>query len=181
MKDLKECYLKELDAINNLNDLNDLKVKYLGKKGLITELTKNMSELSIEEKKEVGRVSNELKNDLNERINTLETKLREEELNKKLEREKIDVTLPGTKIENGAPNILEKVVEDFEELFMSMGYDVVDGPEIELDKFNFELLNIPKGHPARDAQDTFYIEDNEILLRSHTSPVQARVMTANGG
>ncbi len=181
MNDLKEAYLKELESIKNLNELNDLRVKYLGKKGLITELTKNMNELSIEEKKEVGKVSNELKNDLTERLSALEVKFKEEELNKKLENEKVDVTLPSTKIENGAPNILEKVVEDFEEVFMSMGYDVVDGPEVELDKYNFELLNIPKGHPARDAQDTFYIEDNEVLLRSHTSPVQARVMTANGG
>ena len=181
MNDLKEAYLKELESIKNLNELNDLRVKYLGKKGLITELTKNMSELSIEEKKEVGRVSNELKNDLTERLSKLEEKFKEEELNKKLENEKVDVTLPGTKLVNGAPNILEHIVEEVEELFTSMGYDVVDGPEVEEDKYNFELLNIPKGHPARDAQDTFYIEDDNILLRSQTSPVQARTMLAAGG
>ena len=181
MNDLKEAYLKELESIKNLNELNDLRVKYLGKKGLITELTKNMSELSIEEKKEVGRVSNELKNDLTERLSKLEEKFKEEELNKKLENEKVDVTLPGTKLVNGAPNILEHIVEEVEELFISMGYDVVDGPEVEEDKYNFELLNIPKGHPARDAQDTFYIEDDNILLRSQTSPVQARTMLAAGG
>ena len=181
MKDLKNCYLKELDNVKNLNELSDIRVKYLGKKGLITELTKNMSELSIDEKKEVGKKSNELKNDLTERISVLENKFKEEELNKKLDNEKVDVTLPGIKLENGAPNILEHIVEEVEELFMSMGYDVVDGPEVEEDRFNFELLNIPKGHPARDAQDTFYIEDENILLRSQTSPVQARTMLKAGG
>jgi len=99
----------------------------------------------------------------------------------KLSNEKIDVTLPATKIPVGAPNILEKIVEEVESVFMSMGYDVVDGPEVEEDKYNFELLNIPKGHPARDAQDTFYIEDESILLRSQTSPVQVRTMLAAGG
>lgn len=109
--------------------------------------------------------------------NNLETKL----LNEKLSSEKIDVTLPGTKINFGAPNILEHIIEEIEELFISMGYDVVDGPEIEEDKFNFELLNIPKGHPARDAQDTFYIESESILLRSQTSPVQVRTMLKGAG
>jgi len=104
-----------------------------------------------------------------------------EELNQKLANEKIDVTLPATKIPIGAPNILEKIIEEVETVFMSMGYDVVDGPEVEEDKFNFELLNIPKGHPARDAQDTFYIEDEKILLRSQTSPVQVRTMLEKGG
>ena len=97
-------------------------------------------------------------------------------LGRELNKEQIDITLPGTKITSGSPNILEKLVEDIETVFISMGYDVLDGPEIEEDKFNFELLNIPKGHPARDAQDTFYIKDDEILLRSQTSPVQARTM-----
>ena len=100
----------------------------------------------------------------------------EEKLNEELNKEQIDITLPGTKITSGSPNVLEKLVEDIETVFISMGYDVLDGPEIEEDKFNFELLNIPKGHPARDAQDTFYIKDDEILLRSQTSPVQARTM-----
>ena len=103
------------------------------------------------------------------------------EINERLESERIDITLPSTKIPVGTPNILERVIEEVEELFMSMGYDVVDGPEIEEDKYNFELLNIPKGHPARDAQDTFYIEDETILLRSQTSPVQARTMLKGEG
>ena len=140
-----------------------------------------MKELSSEEKREFGMLLNNLKQELTSSIDAKIKYYEEEELNKKLASEKIDVTLPATKIPVGAPNILEKIVEEVEELFMSMGYDVVDGPEVEEDRFNFELLNIPKGHPARDAQDTFYIEDETILLRSQTSPVQARTMLAAGG
>ena len=172
---------EDLTSIDNINKLNEVKAKYLGKKGLITELTSNMKDLSIEERKEVGRVSNELKNEVSSKILEVQKYLEEQAINEKLNKEKIDVTLPSTKISVGSPNILEKIIEEVEEVFMSMGYDVVDGPEIEEDRFNFELLNIPKGHPARDAQDTFYIEDESILLRSQTSPVQARTMLAAGG
>ena len=171
----------DIENIDSISKLNDIKVKYLGKKGLVTELTSNMKELTIEERKEVGRVSNELKNSISNRLNEILKDLEEKALNEKLSKEKIDISLPSTKINVGAPNILEKVIEDVEEVFMSMGYDVVDGPEIEEDRFNFELLNIPKGHPARDAQDTFYLKDEEVLLRSQTSPVQARVMLENEG
>ena len=114
-------------------------------------------------------------------IKELDWFLEKEALNKKLESEKIDITLPGTKVPSGSANILERIIEEVEDLLMSMGYDVVDGPEIEEDHYNFELLNIPKNHPARDAQDTFYVEDDKLLLRSQTSPVQARVMLANKG
>ena len=178
---IRKSFVEDLANVTNTNMLNDLKVKYLGKKGMITELTSNMKELSIDERKEVGRVSNELKNELTESINNLEAELKTKELNEKLASEKIDISLPATKVPVGAPNVLEKVIEEVEELLMSMGYDVVDGPEIEEDKFNFEMLNIPKGHPARDAQDTFYIQDEEILLRSQTSPVQARTMLKGEG
>lgn len=181
IKKIREELDKDIKDITNLNTLNDVKVKYLGKKGLITELTSNMGELSIEERKEVGRLSNEIRTYANDLINSLEEKLKLEELNKKLESESIDITLPSTEIPMGAPSILEKVIEDFEDVFMSMGYDVVDGPELEEDRFNFELLGLPKGHPARDAQDTFYVKGDELLLRSHTSPVQARTMLAKGG
>ncbi|MBR1376923.1 MAG: phenylalanine--tRNA ligase subunit alpha [Bacilli bacterium] len=176
IEEIKERLDSVLDAVTTLKELNDVKVKYLGKKGFITELTSNMKDLSVEERKEVGRLSNEIRNYANETINKLEEKLNEELLNQKLANETIDISLPSYKIEEGTPNILEKLVEEIESVCMSMGYDVVDGPEIEEDKYNFELLNIPKGHPARDAQDTFYIEDENILLRSQTSPVQARTM-----
>ena len=173
---IREELNKDIDNISNINDINNLKVKYLGKKGLITELTSNMKDLSIDERKEVGRESNILKNEVETVLNNLLTDFNNKELNKKLESESVDVTLPGDNIDSGAPSILESVIEEFENVFMSLGYDVVDGPEVELDKYNFELLNIPKGHPARDAQDTFYIEGEDVLLRSQTSPVQAREM-----
>ena len=178
---MKEEITKIFDSNLDIKELNDLKVEYLGKSGKITELSKGMKDIPNEEKKEYGMLLNELREIFNSHYESYKEKLETEELNKKLASEEIDVTLPATKIKVGAPNILEHIIEEVEEVFMSMGYDVVDGPEIEEDKYNFELLNIPKGHPARDAQDTFYIEDEKILLRSQTSPVQARTMLAAGG
>ena len=178
---IKEELQKDLESVKTLQDIVDLKAKYVGKSGCITELTKNMRDLSVEEKKSVGMLVNEVKNYANDLIVNKEQDINNAILNEKLANEAIDVTLPATPIELGAPSILEKVIEDFEEVFMSMGYDVVDGPELEEDRFNFELLGLPKGHPARDAQDTFYVKDDELLLRSHTSPVQARTMLAKEG
>ena len=162
-----------------VNELNNLKVEYMGKKGIITELQSGIKDAT--DKKEYGMQVNTVRTAFNENYEAKLQELNTLEINKKLEKEKIDITLPATSIKTGAPNILEKVIEEVEEICMSMGYDVVDGPEIEEDHYNFELLNIPKGHPARDAQDTFYIEDENILLRSQTSPVQARTMLAAGG
>ena len=172
---------KDLIDISDLNALNDIKVKYLGKKGIVTLLAAGIKDVSAEEKKEYGQKINELKNEVTSLIEDKFNFLKDLELNEKLAKEAVDITLPGTIIENGAPNILEKVVEDVESIFMSLGYDVYEGSEVEEDKYNFELLNIPKGHPARDAQDTFYIEGNEILLRSQTSGMQAHVMQEKGG
>ncbi len=180
-EDVKKALDKDLVEITDINKLNDLKVKYLGKKGIITELNSEIRNVPNEEKKEFGMKVNELRNRFNEFFDSTKEKIEQEELNKRLENEAIDISLPSTKIPVGAPNILEKLIEEVEELFMSMGYDVVDGPEIEEDKYNFEMLNIPKGHPARDAQDTFYIEGEEILLRSQTSPVQVRTMLKGEG
>ena len=177
LKEIKE----KITKVSNLKELNDLKIEYLSKKGPINELSLKMKDLSNEEKKEYGMKLNAFKSEVNNLFDSLKEKLELEELNKKLESEKIDITLPSTKIEIGSPSILEKVIEDFEEVFMSMGYDVVDGPELEEDRYNFELLGLPKGHPARDAQDTFYVKGDELLLRSHTSPVQARTMLEKGG
>ncbi|HOB25624.1 MAG TPA: phenylalanine--tRNA ligase subunit alpha [Bacilli bacterium] len=178
---IKESIKSDLDKAYNLQDIVDIKARYVGKQGLITEMTKNMKDYSIEERKEIGKVTNELKNLANDMISSKENSIKEALLNEKLNKESVDISLPATSIPMGAPNILESVIEEFEEVFMSMGYDVVDGPEIEEDKYNFELLNLPKGHPARDAQDTFYLRGDEILLRSQTSPVQARVMLSKGG
>ena len=181
MENIKNDVLKEIENINDTKSLYDVRVKYLGKKGIISELLANLGKLSIEEKKKQGPIINSLKQEVTKIFDDKNKEIELNILNEKLENEKIDISLPSTKITNGAPNIIEKLIEEVEELLMSMGYDVVDGPEIEEDKFNFEMLNIPKGHPARDAQDTFYIEGEEILLRSQTSPVQVRTMLANKG
>lgn len=176
---IKSSLDTDLDNIDNINTLNEVKAKYLGKKGMITELTSNMKELSIDERKEIGRISNELRTEVTNKLNSIQKELEQKAINEKLSNEKIDITLPATKLKVGTPNILEKVTEELEELLISMGYDVVEGPEVEKDLYNFELLNLPKGHPARDAQDTFYIEGDTLLLRSQTSPVQIRTMLAN--
>ena len=179
--EIKKLIEEDKKSVKDLNSLNDLKVKYLGKKGLITELNSGIKDVPNEEKKEYGMKVNELRTLFNdfyeEKKNEFETAI----LNERLKNEAIDISLPATKVAVGAPHILEKVIEEVEDVFMSMGYDVVDGPEIEEDKYNFEMLNIPKGHPARDAQDTFYIEGEEILLRSQTSPVQVRTMLKGKG
>ena len=181
IKEIKDLLKKDLIDTDDLKVLDDLRVKYLGKKGLITELNSEIKNVANEEKKEFGMLVNELRNTFNDYFDKTKEKIDTKILNERLEKEAIDITLPATKVEVGAPNILEKVIEEVEEVFMSMGYDVVDGPEIELDKYNFEMLNIPKGHPARDAQDTFYIDGEEILLRSQTSPVQVRTMLKGEG
>lgn len=181
IKIIKEEIDEKLKEINDLKKLNDLKVEYLGKKGPIAELSSLMKDLSNDEKKEFGSLLNDLKTDVNDKFNSLREEIELAELNKKLENEKIDISLPSTKIKIGTPNILERLIEEIEDLLMSMGYDVVDGPEVEKDLYNFELLNLPKGHPARDAQDTFYLKGEELLLRSQTSPVQIRTMLEKDG
>lgn len=178
---IKKEYEEKKSSITSIKTLNDVRVEYLGKQGKITELSKMMKDVPNDQKKEFGMLVNEVRNFVTESLDEIKEKLEKDALNKKLESEKIDITLPGTKVPSGSANILERIIEEVEDLLMSMGYDVVDGPEIEEDHYNFELLNIPKNHPARDAQDTFYVEDDKLLLRSQTSPVQARVMLANKG
>lgn len=178
-KKIMEEISRRFEHITDLKELIDYKVEQMGKKGKITTLQAGIKD--VLDKKEYGKLVNKVKNHFNE-IYEAKIKLLEEfELKKKLESEKIDITLPATRVRSGSPNILEKTVEDMENLFMSLGYDVVEGPEIEEDLYNFELLNLPKGHPARDSQDTFYLEGDKILLRSHTSPVQARTMKEGKG
>lgn len=178
---IKKEYEEKKSSITSIKALNDVRVEYLGKQGKITELSKMMKDVPNDQKKEFGMLVNEVRSFVTESLDEIKEKLEKEALNKKLESEKIDITLPGTKVPSGSANILERIIEEVEDLLMSMGYDVVDGPEIEEDHYNFELLNIPKNHPARDAQDTFYVEDDKLLLRSQTSPVQARVMLASKG
>ncbi len=183
MKEQKEILKNDFDSkivnVTTLNDLNELKTEFLGKNGKVTMLSQMIKEVPNEEKKEFGILLNEIKTYVGDKLLEKQEEIETTILNEKLENERIDVTLPGTTIKNGSPNMLEGLIESLEELFMSMGYDVVEGPEVEKDLYNFELLNLPKGHPARDAQDTFYIKDEELLLRSQTSPVQIRTMLAN--
>lgn len=183
MKENREAIKKELEsALNGIAskaDLANVKAEFLGKKGKITELSSMIKTLSPEEKKDFGKNLNEIKNFAEEAISKKEKEIEDRLLNEKLNSEKIDVTLPGVSIKTGSPNMLEGLIENLEELFLNMGYDVVEGPEVEKDLYNFELLNLPKGHPARDAQDTFYLKDDELLLRSQTSPVQIRTMLEN--
>ena len=180
IEDIKKEILK-IDDINDIRNLNDLKIRMVGKKGLITSLYSKMKELSDDDKKAFGKEINDLKVVFSSKFEERMRVLEDEEVKKGLEKDRIDLFMPSTNVPVGCPNILEKLILEVEEVCMSMGYDVASGPEVEEDRFNFELLNIPKGHPARDAQDTFYIRDNELLLRSQTSPVQARVMLEAGG
>ena len=178
---LKSEIDEKLSEVKNINMLTELKNTYLSKKGPISELSNNLRDLSIEEKKTFGKALNDFKTMVSDKIDSLKNKFEEEELNKKLSSEKIDISLPGLNIPMGSPSIIEKIIEETEEFFISMGYDVLEGPEIELDKYNFEMLNLPKEHPARDAQDTYYLEGESILLRSQTSPVQVRTMLKGEG
>ncbi len=171
----------DLESVSTEHDLSEVKAKYLGKKGEITSLYSKMKDLSNDEKKSFGALINNLKNEATDLLDSKKIELETRLLNEKLQNESIDISLPATEIKVGAPSILEKMIEDVEDLLMSMGYDVVDGPEVEKDKYNFEMLNLPKGHPARDAQDTFYVKGDELLLRSQTSPVQIRTMLDGKG
>ena len=170
----KEDILEAMD----LQSLDCARVKYLGKKGELTAVLRGMGGLSPEERPIIGSLVNEVRDELEKLIQEKETKFKQEELNKKLEAEKIDITLPSTKMKRGSLHPVNRIIEDIEDLFVSMGYDVVQGPELETDEYCFERLNLPKGHPARDMQDSFYIT-NEYLLRTQTSAVQARTMMAN--
>ncbi len=183
--------LKELDGIlenldedlKNCNDINQLaktKADYLGKKGPLANVMANMRNFSAEVKKEIGIRSNAIRKAIEEKIEEKRNNIEDALINAKLESEKIDVTLPGVKFQTGVIHPLNQIVMDLEDLYISMGYTVATGPEIETDEFCFEKLNLPKGHPARDMQDTFYINP-ELLLRSQTSPVQARKMLEEGG
>ena len=178
IEEIKQKVIEETKNITDLRSLEDIKIRALGKKGELTAILKSLKELAAEEKPIVGELVNNAKETLEKLISEKEQELKKEELNRKLEAERIDITLPGNKIKRGSIHPLNRVIEDIEDLFVSMGYDVVEGPELETDEFCFERLNLPKGHPARDMQDSFYITE-EYLLRTQTSSVQARVMLAN--
>ncbi len=178
ISEIKASAIKAINEAKNMQSLNDLRVAYLGKKGKLTEILRGMGGLLPEERPVIGNLINKVKSEVESIIKEKEDKFKEEELNLKLEKEKIDVTLPASKIIRGSKHPLNRVIEEVEDLFVSMGYDVVSGPELETDEYCFERLNLPKGHPARDMQDSFYIT-TEYLLRTQTSAVQARAMMTN--
>jgi phenylalanyl-tRNA synthetase alpha chain len=164
----------------NKQELNEIKAKILGKKGELTAILKSMGGLTPEERPVIGGLVNKVRDKLEDLIKNKEQEFENQTLNEKLQNEKIDITLPANKIKKGSKHPVNRVIEEIEDLFVSMGYDVISGPELETDEFCFERLNLPKGHPARDMQDSFYIT-NEYLLRTQTSSVQARTMLKYGG
>ena len=178
IEEIKNKSIKEIKELVDLKTLEELRIKYLGKKGELTALLKGLKDVAESQRPIIGNLVNDVRNNLETLISEKEKELKEKELNKKLEQEKIDITIPGSKLKRGSIHPLNRIIEDMEDLFVSMGYDVVTGPELETDEFCFERLNLPKGHPARDMQDSFYITD-EYLLRTQTSSVQARTMLAN--
>ena len=156
-------------------DIENLRVQFLGKKGELTAILKQMGKLSPEERPIIGQLANEVRAFIEQDIETRAAELKQEELSRRLKEEALDVTLPGYRRSLGYKHPLSIVLDEIKEIFVGMGFDIVDGPEVETDYYNFEALNMPKNHPARDTQDTFYINDN-IVLRTQTSPVQVRVM-----
>ena len=175
IKKIKENSIKEMEKCKDLKTLNDVRVKYLGKKGELTLVLRGMGKLSPEERPIIGSLVNEVRDELNSLLEKKEKELEHEELERKLATENIDVTEPSKKIVLGSKHPITQVIEEVEEIFLGMGYEIADGPEVEKAIYNFDKLNTPPDHPARDIQDTFYITD-DIVLRSQTSPVQARVM-----
>lgn len=178
IENIRNNAVKEIEIASDAKELELLRVKYLGKKGELTAILRGMGSLSPEERPIVGGLVNVVKAELEEMIGKKEIDFEKAELKRKLEEEKIDITLPSTKIKRGSKHPLNRIIEEVEDLFVSMGYDVVTGPELETDEYCFARLNLPKGHPARDMQDSFYIT-SEYLLRTQTSAVQARTMMAN--
>ena len=178
IEELKKIAEEKIKNIQNSQELQDLKVQLLGKKSEISNLLKGLGALSPEERPKAGALVNKARTEIEEKIEKAEKKIKEKMLEEKIQKETIDITLPGTKIQRGSKHPVNRVIEEIEDLFVSMGYDVISGPELETDEYCFERLNLPQGHPARDMQDSFYIT-NEYLLRTQTSAVQARAMVAN--
>ncbi|MGM7702276.1 phenylalanine--tRNA ligase subunit alpha [Pseudalkalibacillus sp. Hm43] len=172
--------VEKIEKAASLKELQDIRVEYLGKKGPITEVLKGMGKLPAEERPKMGQLANEVRDAITQKVETKQEKLEREALDAKLSSETIDVTLPGRPVRKGNAHPLTAVIEEIEDLFIGMGFSVAEGPEVETDYYNFEALNLPKNHPARDMQDSFFITE-DILLRTQTSPVQARTMEKHEG
>lgn len=175
LEKIKKDASESLKNIENMELLENFRIKYLGKKGEITSVLKGLGKASPEERPVLGQLANEVRANIESQIAEKKAELQKYMLEAKLKSEKLDVTMPGKKNEMGNKHPLTLVQNKLEEIFMGMGFSIADGPEVELDYYNFEALNLPKNHPARDMQDTFYIND-DVVLRSQTSSVQVRVM-----
>lgn len=175
LQQIKIRAMEAMESLHNLEQLEEFRVRTLGKKGELTLVLREMGSLPPEERPLIGQLANEIRSGLEKALSEKTAQLKEASLEKRMEEETIDVTIPGKRPELGKLHPLTKVLNELEEIFLGMGFDIAEGPEVEWDKYNFEYLNIPQNHPARDVQDTFYITDN-ILLRTHTSPVQIRTM-----
>lgn len=175
---IKELALEEISKAKSLADLESLKVKYLGRKSELTAVLRGLKDLSKNERKEVGEMANKTRREIEERIKNQESRIKQRELGDIEEKEKIDVTYPRTKIKKGHLHPLTQVRYEIEEIFKSMGFLTVEGREVEDEFHNFDALNIPKNHPARDMWDTFWLKDGN-LLQTHTSPMQIRFMKEN--
>lgn len=180
LAEMKQTALEQIGQAPEIQQLQDLRVKYLGKKGELTELLRGMGSLSAEERPVVGQLVNEVREALEAAFSAKQEELEQAVLAAKLASQQIDVTLPGRPVPAGTMHPLSRIIEEAEDIFIGLGFEIAEGPEVELDHFNFEMLNLPKDHPARDMQDSFYITE-EILLRTQTSPVQARTMLKKEG
>ena len=165
----------DIQAANSTKELNDIRVKFTGKKGALANVSKEMRNLTAEDKPKLGELIKEFHTSFNQSFEEKKSLLAEQELLAKLNSETIDISLPGRSVPVGSRHIITQTMEEIEDLFLGMGYQIIEGPEVELDSYNFEKMNLPKNHPARDMQDTFYVTE-DVLLRTHTSPVQARTM-----
>ena len=176
IKEIRQMALDELKGISDSQSLDALRVRVLGKKGELTSILRGMGQVAADLRPKIGQWVNEAREDIEEAIAGAQKAIQAREMDKRLESEKVDVTMPVRERSIGSLHPMSIVLEELFDIFTGMGFEAVEGPEVELDHYNFELMNIPKNHPARDAQDTFYVDDN-VVLRTHTSPVQARIMT----
>ena len=175
LEQIRERALAAIDGAADLDNLNDVRVAFLGKKGELSKILKGMKDVAPEDRPKVGQMVNEARAKIEEQLEKEKGEILKKIREEKMKSEVIDVTLPGTKVAVGHRHPNQIALDDLERVFIGMGYEVVEGPEVEYDRYNFELLNIPENHPAKDEQDTFYIT-KDILLRTQTSPVQARIM-----
>ncbi|HIX35145.1 MAG TPA: phenylalanine--tRNA ligase subunit alpha [Candidatus Limosilactobacillus merdigallinarum] len=175
LEELRDQGLADIQHTDDLDAINKIRVSLLGKKGPITNVLRGMKDLSAEERPKVGKFANQVRNELQKRLDDKKEQIEADLMEAKLQSEKIDVTLPGASVAQGQPHVIQQVIDQVVDIFTDMGYQVAVGDEVEEEEYNFEKLNLPKDHPARDMQDTFYVTPS-ILMRTQTSPMQARML-----